>query len=263
MRILLISDIHANWSALQAVQESFDVCLCMGDLVEYGPEPGRVIAWVRDNAAHCVRGNHDHGTAQNVDIVGMGGYRYLTMATRTATIRMLNRTDRHYLGNLPTTALATIGGKRFLLVHGSPRDPLDEYVPGDPALWGPRISGWNVDYVCVGHTHQQFSILSGKTTIINPGSLGLQRDGAICAKYAILDDDKVELKQIPYDVEATTRAVHAADFDPKAKQMLCDVYRTGRLTAQPANSNPSNQHPAPTIPTGVRSGMMGERVAAS
>ena len=63
MRILLVADIHANRHALDAIREPFDVCLCMGDLVEYGPDPKPVIDWVRANALSCVRGNHDHGTA--------------------------------------------------------------------------------------------------------------------------------------------------------------------------------------------------------
>jgi putative phosphoesterase len=256
MRILLVSDIHANWAAIEAVTEPFDVCLCMGDLVEYGPEPARVIAWVRDNAALCVRGNHDHGTAQNVDILGVGGYRYLTMATRTATIRMLNRTDRRYLADLPTTTIATIGEKRFLLVHATPRDPLDEYVPGDPALWAPRIAGWNVDYVCVGHTHQQFCLQIGNTKVINPGSLGLQRDGNTLAKYAIIEDDDVTMRQIPYDIGATTTAIAAADFDEKAKLMLCEVYRNGRLAAH------TPQPPSAVIPNPANNLRTADRVSA-
>ncbi len=116
MRILLISDIHGNWPALAALNETYDVCLCMGDLVEYGPEPAKVIDWVRTHAHHCVRGNHDHGVAQNVEINGVGGFRYLTMATRLPTIQMLSAEDRRYLADLPTLKLVTIADKRFLLV---------------------------------------------------------------------------------------------------------------------------------------------------
>jgi predicted phosphodiesterase len=85
MRILIISDVHANLPALQAIDESFDACLCVGDLVEYGPHPREVISWVQQHCQYVVRGNHDHGTAQNVGVFGAGGFRYLTMATRPAT----------------------------------------------------------------------------------------------------------------------------------------------------------------------------------
>ena len=228
MRILLISDIHSNWPALAAVQEPYDVCLCVGDLVEYGPQPVEVIQWVRERAVHCVRGNHDHGTAQNIDVFGVGGFRYLTMATRTPTIELLNAEDRRYLADLPTVKLFTLAGKRFLMVHASPRDPLDEYVPADPAQWATRIAGYSVDYVLVGHTHQQFSMDVGKAKVINPGSLGLQRDGNPMARYAIIENGQIELKQIEYDYEATVAALGNTSIDLKAKQMLADVYRTGR-----------------------------------
>ena len=79
MRILLIADIHGNWPALQAVAaEPHDLCLCVGDLVDYGLEPGPVVDWVRENARYAVRGNHDHGAAQNVLVHGKAGFKYLT-----------------------------------------------------------------------------------------------------------------------------------------------------------------------------------------
>lgn len=228
MRILLIADIHANWAALSALRETYDVCLCLGDLVEYGPQPTEVIDWVRTHAKHCVRGNHDHGTAQNVEVSGQGGFRYLTMATRGPTIEMLSPLDKRYLADLPTMQILTLEKKRYLLVHASPRDPMDEYVPPDAAQWASRIAGLNVDYVCVGHTHFQFQLELERTTVINPGSLGLQRDGTPQGRYAIIENGVVELKRFDYPIEDTIAAVMNSPFDPKAKQMLADVYRTGR-----------------------------------
>lgn len=236
MRILLISDIHGNWPALAALREPHDICLCMGDLVEYGPEPGKVVDWVRKNAAHCVRGNHDHGTAQNVEITGVGGFRYLTMATRRHTVRMLSSEDRRYLSDLPTMQLVTVANKRILMVHATPRDPMDEYVMADATQWANRVSGWNADYVCVGHTHYQFALDVVGTKIVNPGSLGLQRDGVPTARYAIIDNGQIELKQMEYDYEAAVAAVMDSPFEDKAKGMLCDVFRAGRY-----------QHPQPSM----------------
>src|ERR1700686_3780346 len=82
MRILLIADIHGNWPALQAIDEPFDVCLCLGDLVDYGLDPAPCIDWVRRNCLHTVRGNHDHGVCQNVTVSGQNGFRLLTTVTR-------------------------------------------------------------------------------------------------------------------------------------------------------------------------------------
>lgn len=231
MRILVLADVHANWPALKvAAEEHFDACVCVGDLVEYGPHPAEVVDWVRANVGHCVRGNHDHGTAQNVDIQGVGGFRFLTMATRKPTIKALSKADRKYLAGLPTLDMFTLGGKKFALVHATPRDPLDEYVPPNAESWAPRIAGLNVDYVLVGHTHQPFRLTVGKTTVLNPGSVGLQRDGNPMARYAVIEDGVVIMKEVEYDVNETTEAVFAdRNLDPRAKHMLAEVYRTGKL----------------------------------
>src|SRR5205809_7877693 len=82
MRILIVSDIHANWPALSAVRESCDVCLFLGDLVDYGTEPVPCIDWVRRNAHHSIRGNHDHGAADGVVVTGGAGLQYLTGVRR-------------------------------------------------------------------------------------------------------------------------------------------------------------------------------------
>lgn len=243
MRILLVSDIHANRAALDAVREPHDVCLCLGDLVEYGPDPAYSVAWARANAAHAVRGNHDHGAAQRVAVTATGGFKYLTMATRQYTIDQLGPADRTYLAGLPTTVLVTLGGRRFLLVHASPRDPMDEYVPTDPDAWAARLGGVTADFVCVGHTHQQFALDADGTTVVNPGSVGLQRDGDPRVRYAVIDDGRVELKQVAYDPTPTIAAVDAAPLSDRAKAMLRDVYRHGRY-AKPGAPVPAGNGPA-------------------
>src|SRR5205807_434961 len=66
MRILLLADVHANWPALRSINEPHDVCLCLGDLVDYGLDPAPCVDWARQQATITIRGNHDHGVAQNV-----------------------------------------------------------------------------------------------------------------------------------------------------------------------------------------------------
>src|SRR5262245_40580557 len=75
MRILVVADIHANWPALAAINEPHDVCLCLGDLVDYGPDPGPCVRWAMEHATYAIRGNHDHGVAQRVLVMGDKGYR--------------------------------------------------------------------------------------------------------------------------------------------------------------------------------------------
>jgi putative phosphoesterase len=230
MRILLVADIHGNRHALDAIREPFDVCLCMGDLVEYGPDPKPVVDWIRANALACVRGNHDHGTAQDVAVSAQGGFRYLTMATRPGTIAKLTPDDRTYLNRLPTTAMLTLDGKKFFLCHATPRDPLDEYAPAEAAVWQSRLTHVDADYVLVGHTHVPFQLALGRTTVVNPGAVGLPRDGDPRVRYAVIEDGRVELKSCEYPVEKTVAAVlDDATLDGRAKRMLTDVYRQGRL----------------------------------
>src|SRR5688572_19993066 len=123
MRILLLADIHGNWAALQAINEPFDACLVLGDLVDYGLEPVPCIQWVRDHATYSVRGNHDHGVAQNVKVQGRSGFKYLTAITRPLTQERLSPNDRRFLGSMPVSRRVTLDTTRFLLVHATPRDP--------------------------------------------------------------------------------------------------------------------------------------------
>src|SRR5260370_35811730 len=86
MRILLLADIHGNWPALEALKEPHDLCLCLGDLVDYALEPQPCVDCVRDHCPHCVRGNHDHGATQDVIEMGKTGLKFLRTVTRPLTI---------------------------------------------------------------------------------------------------------------------------------------------------------------------------------
>jgi putative phosphoesterase len=228
MRILVLADIHANWPALQTVAaEPHDVCLCLGDLVDYGPEPAPCIAWVREHARHAVRGNHDHGVAQNVLVSARVGFKYLTAVTRVLTRERLGESELRFLARLPVSRIVTLENTRFLLVHASPRDPLDEYAPPDPDFWARRLQNVDADVVCVGHTHQPYVLEVGDKLVINPGSVGQPRDGDPRASYAIIEDFKVELKRVAYPVEDTVAAVQASNLPDQAKALLAEVFRTG------------------------------------
>lgn len=229
MRILIVSDIHANWTALRAIPLDFDVCLCLGDLVDYGPEPVPCVRWAMKYATHAIRGNHDHGVSQGIPVHGESGFRYLTKISRPSMWQALGPEERRYLLRLPVTTRVTLEGKRYLLVHATPRDPLDEYLLKDPETWAKRVERAEADVVCVGHTHMQFNIRVGDVVVLNPGSVGLPRDGVPDAAYAIIDDNRIELKRVKYDVEETVRRVEAMNWERRAKEMTAHVLRTGRL----------------------------------
>lgn len=229
MRILVVSDIHANLAALAAIDEPHDVCLCLGDLVDYGPDPLACVRWAMEHADHAVRGNHDHGVAQGVPVVGEAGYRYLTKASRPQMWAALGAEERRYLLQLPLTKRVSLDGRRYLLVHATPRDPLDEYVMKDPETWAKRVRGCEADIVCVGHTHMQFNLVVDGVVVLNPGSVGQPRDGDPRAAYAIIDGGKIELRRIEYPVEEAVARVEAAPLPDRAKAMLAESLRRGRL----------------------------------
>ena len=159
MRILVVSDIHGNWPALAAIDEPHDVCLCLGDLVDYGPDSAPCVRWAMEHAHYAIRGNHDHGVAQGIDVAGESGYRYLTRVSRPQVWDTLGADERRYLLQLPVTQRLTFDGKRFLMVHATPRDPLDEYLMKDPATWARRVQNSDADIVLVGHSHMQFNLM--------------------------------------------------------------------------------------------------------
>lgn len=234
MRILLVADVHSNWPALTAVREPHDVCLFTGDLVDYGVEPAPCIDWVRRNARYFVRGNHDHGAAQDVRVFPPNnhGFKYITMMTRPYGRSLLTEADRRFLATMPLTQMVTLDGVKILMVHATPRDPLDEFAQADAEFWVRRLEGISADLVCVGHSHQQYALEAGRSLVVNPGSIGLQRDGDPRAAYAVIDGLMVELKRVEYPVEKTVRTVDEAPLADDVKEMLISAYRTGRLPWQ-------------------------------
>ncbi len=245
MRILVIADVHANWPALQAViAQPHDVCLCVGDLVDYGLDPSPCIAWVRDQAQYVVRGNHDHGVAQDVRVWGRTGFKYLTGVTRVLTRERVQENDLRFLSRLPLTRLVTLETTRYFLCHATPRDPLDEYAPPDEEFWKRRLQNVDADVICVGHTHQPYVLEVGDKLVINPGSVGQPRDGDPRASFAVIEDFKVELRRVEYPVEETIAVVQASTLPQLAKDQLAEVFRTGKGNngvAKPQEPNPKSE----------------------
>ena len=142
MRILVVSDIHANWPALAAIDEPHDFCVCLGDLVDYGPDPLACVRWAMEHARYAIRGNHDHGAAQGIAVAGESGYRYLTRVTRPLVWESLGPEERRYLLQLPLTSRFTVERPA---VPAGPRDAprparrIPDEGPGDLGQAAPRL----------------------------------------------------------------------------------------------------------------------------
>jgi putative phosphoesterase len=227
MRTLILADIHSNWPALAAIREPFDRCLVIGDLVDYGTDPIPCLDWVRDHADLVVRGNHDHAVAQHVLPRNGGGFRRLAAATRPLHWDMLDVAQLRYLSRLPVTNRCEVNGQRTLLVHATPRDPLDEYLAQDPAAWEERLADVDADLICVGHTHVPFVLEIGGRTVLNPGSVGQPRDGDPRASYAVIDDGRIELRRVTYDIDATLRQMRSTPVEPWAIELSAALLSSG------------------------------------
>jgi putative phosphoesterase len=228
MRILVVSDIHANWGALREMPENVDRVLFLGDLVDYGPDPKPCLDWVREREAVAVRGNHDNAVAFRVECGCAPAMREASEETRGLMWDLLGQADLDYLGSLPLTMDITLGGVRFHLVHATPSDPLYTYLrPGQESRWAEEIERVDADVLLVGHTHLPMVIRAGKRILVNPGSVGQPRDGDPRAAFAIVEDGDVRLERAAYDVEETVSALAATALTSGTIESLTVLLRSG------------------------------------
>lgn len=232
MKILLLSDIHSNWAALSAIKESFDVCLFAGDAVDYGANPVPCVHWLQENANVAIRGNHDHAVAQHVPARRGTGFRELAAATRPLHWELLSNRHIKYLTRMPVTKRVVLDDLSFYLVHATPRDPMDEYLADNADAWEMQLESIEADFVCVGHTHLPFHLHLGKTQVINSGSVGQPRDGDPRCSYVMIEDGKVHLRRVSYNVDAAIDQLHKAGVTGEAMELAERVLRTGSQMVQ-------------------------------
>ena len=211
MRTAIISDVHANLVALNAVLGEIDSMginhiISAGDVVGYYPYPNEVIQRFRERGIVGIAGNHDR-TVVRTQVSSMN-----PIAGEAArwTSTQLNESSRSYLCNLPPRTHITIGGKLAGLYHGSPRDDT-EYVfeeGAEPELL--KLSGTRL--LILGHTHVPFIYRSKEGTIVNPGSVGQPRDGDPRASFMVYDSTKDDftIRRKEYDIQAVVLAISQA-----------------------------------------------------
>jgi len=230
VRVLVVADVHSNLAAFEAVvrhaeqDRPIDAIWALGDLVGYGPEPGRCIALLQSYPHTAVAGNHDRAAAGQI---GTGDFNAYAAEAARWTAAVLTEDERAYLAALPAV---TVDGE-FTLVHGSLRDPVWEYLLSSEAA-EEHLDRQVTPYSFIGHSHLQLSFVedenrrargslmaSGDTIdlgvrriIANPGGLGQPRDGDPRTAYAVLDTDArtVTFHRIEYDIARTQQQMQAA-----------------------------------------------------
>lgn len=231
MKVVIISDIHGNLAALNALPERhFDELWCIGDLVDYGPNPHEVVEWVRQQATVAVRGNHDHAGGFSVDPQCSAPFKKLAEETLRFTQQVCTDEDLGYLRSLPVRRELTVNGTRFYLVHAIPSDPLFGYCPEESDRWKQEVEKIDADVLIVGHTHTPFLRGEGKTSILNPGSLGQPKTGRPLACYAVWEDGEISLKEYEYPVETAIRGIHAMPIPAEDQDALIGLLSTGSLS---------------------------------
>lgn len=245
MRVLILSDVHANATALEAVlaaEPRTERVLFLGDAVDYGPEPRRCVELLAGLDPVRVRGNHDHAVAFGVDCACSESFQPLSRATRDLSIAALSPEARAWLGRPPLECTLTVGGQSFLLVHASPLDPLYEYADPlvNPDAWEAAVQtvlGRSPvpDVVLLGHTHRSYVRQVGRVIVANPGSVGQPRDGDPRAAYAVWEDGRLELRRVPYDVDRTVRALQATGLDAAVTTTLAGILRRGGPPSHPSD----------------------------
>jgi predicted phosphodiesterase len=246
VRYLILSDLHANWQALEAVvadaEGRYEQVLCCGDLVGYGADPNRIVEWVREHCPVVVRGNHDKACTGQDDL------EWFNPVARQAalwTLQALTPENAEYTRNLPRGPLIV---ESFELVHGSPFDE-DEYVlAADEASQAFSYLERRLSFF--GHTHVQGGFIWNQSRVetiphtafrtepqvmeidpacaylINPGSAGQPRDGDPRAAYVLYDSgaQMVTYCRVAYDIEAAQKQIRGAGLPT----ILADRLSMGR-----------------------------------
>ena len=227
MHYLIISDVHANLSALATVladAPDFDEIWCLGDLVGYGPNPNECVERLQDFPHISLAGNHDWAALGKLDL---GSFNADARIANTWTQSELTPAVREYLSGLPTH----LEHNSFYMAHASPREPVWEYIL-DAKLAYANFAYFSTSICLVGHTHIPFVFeldeprrrcetmvspfhnpvtLGPGRMIINPGSVGQPRDGNRRASYAMLDTENMtwEFRRVLYPIEITQERMRA------------------------------------------------------
>jgi len=216
LRIAVISDIHSNLVAFETVIANLpehDQLFCLGDMVGYGPQPNEVLERLR--ALHptvVLLGNHDYAVATG-DSTGFSPHAAVAVQW---TRRHMKQENSSYLLDLRPSAILEVEGVPLGLFHGSPRDPLTEYIfPGIPEpVAKMMIQKAGVKVVLLGHTHMPMLYPFEGKMLGNPGSVGQPRDGDPRASFAMLtiSEGKMsfDIKRVEYEIDSVADNIKSA-----------------------------------------------------
>ncbi len=233
--VLIVSDIHGNWPALQAVLAAapgVDRILFLGDLVNYGPQPAECVRWAMSlgETNRVIQGNHDRAFAWYEDPHCSPAFQVVAEAVQAATSNLLTLPMKRFLAALEPLQRFQWAGAKCVACHATPGDPLYHYLGEEsaPSLWESElVRAGHPDFLFLGHTHQPMIKQFQQTLVVNPGSVGQPKHDDPRAAYAVWANGRVTLHRAEYEVEKTIRAFAGLTLDPKVARALWEILRTG------------------------------------
>jgi putative phosphoesterase len=213
LRIVIISDIHSNLDALETVLKklpSHDALICLGDIVGYGAQPNEVVERIQGlNPLVALMGNHDYAVVTG----DTAGFSQHAAEAVEWTRKHIKEDNCRYLSSLQPSKKIELDGVQVGLFHGSPHDPLFEYIyPGiRKAELEQLIQKAGTQLVLLGHTHVPMIYSVEEKMLANPGSVGQPRDGDPRASFALLtiSDNRpsAEVERIQYDIDSAANEI--------------------------------------------------------
>jgi predicted phosphodiesterase len=228
-RIVIFSDLHANWEALLALQQAErypEAVFCLGDIVGYGPDPKLCLDSVRASATHLIGGRHD------LSVGGRDASPGEPEATWAHTRTVLSSADRDYLASLPTELAVEFAGTRFYLTRLAPDDTETEacmLITMPQAQLRELFSQVEADIILLGGPHVPALRQVDHRLIVCPGSLGQPRYGVPDPTFAVWQDGRVQIHHLHYHPQDTIRKLSLLPLDPEHVQQLQSILLTGEL----------------------------------
>ncbi len=213
MKIAIISDIHSNIDALEAViarLPQHDELFCLGDSVGYGPQPNEVVEKLIELKPTAVlMGNHDYAVVTG----DTNGFSPRAAEAVEWTRTRITSTNQNYLAKLKPSIRLERNGNSMALFHGSPREPLIEYIFPNITQGTARtiLEQGQAKIVLLGHTHMPMLYTFDSKVLANPGSVGQPRDGDPRASFAVLSikeaETSFEIKRVEYNIKSVAEKI--------------------------------------------------------
>jgi putative phosphoesterase len=241
MKILILSDIHANWYALEAIldKETYDALVFLGDVVDFGPSPRNCTKFLmKSSKGHFwgVRGDHDHAMAYGINSKCPGELNTISNVTREWGEGFLSSEEVGFLRRLPMKNEFSIDSMNFELVHGSDLDPGHFCKCQNGTIESNDIYNDDemeveseLNFILVGHSHKPFVKSVGNTTILNPGSVGQPRDLNPRASYAVIENGVPHIKRVSYDIERTVNDLERSELPRALTNKLSSMLHSGSI----------------------------------